>query len=150
MEFSVIVSIINTIFVIVIGVYNIKSSKRDKVSHTKKMWFDTEVVSTSKIDEHLKKMQEILYSTSRLAEKCKRIDDAMLDFFYSSINYVHFIDADSCKKLKHDILLAVDELLLTVLYGGNTMSKREKEKVLKVYRIKFVYLFYELDMSIDK
>ena len=74
----------------------------------------------------------------------------MLDFFYSSVNYVVFLNAKSCEQIKRSIMSAIDDMLYAILYRDSELTERDKEKIIKVYRIKIMSLFYEFDIRLEE
>ena len=100
-----------------------------------------------KIDLHLEELVKALQSKGTIAEICEKIDQCMLNFFYNCVNYIYFINPDSCQKIKEGVLKAMDEVLFSVVSEDGELSVREIEKLSKMYKVKIAALLYELDMN---
>ena len=146
---TLVVNILNSVFVAMLSLQEIKREKASKVTNKKKAWYQTEVISDKKLQEHLSKVSEILYKETSKVEMCQRMNEAMLDFFYTSINYVAFFDTRQCEALKKKLMAAVDAAMCDVLSSEGELTYKEKGKILNVYRINVMYLFYEFDMKIE-
>lgn len=143
------VTILNSVFVAILSLQEIKREKSSKLANKKKSWYQTEVVSDKKLQEHLGRMNEILYKEESKVQMCEKMNDAMLDFFYTSINYVAFFDTKQCENIKKKLMMAVDAAMNDILACDGTLTYKEKTKILNVYRIHVMHIFYELDMKIE-
>ena len=144
------VTIINSLFVAILSIRSIKNDRIAKRENRKKSWYQSEVFSELKIKNHTDIMEKILLESSSKLEMCEKINDAVLDFFYTSINYVAFFDIKYCENLKWKILSAADEMMYSILDSEEMLTPKETDKILKIYRMKIIYLFYEFDMKTDK
>ena len=140
-------SAINSLSVIIIGAQNIRREKKEKIKSKKKIWYKTEVISNDKINKHVKDIESVLNEDSDKLTTCQKLNSCMLDFFYSSINYIAFFNMKYCEQIKKEIMAAMDSVICAVVYSEKTMSSRDKEKALKIYRIKIMSLFYNLDLQ---
>lgn len=145
-----IITILNAFFVAFLSIREIRREKIGKLEGKKKSWYQSEVISDAKIRRHIDDMRDILMSGSPKYETCEKINDAMLDFFYTSVNYVAFFDIKYCESLKSRIMEAADQAMYSILTDDDELTRREADKILKVYRMKIIYLFYEFDMKMDK
>ncbi len=143
------VTILNSVFVAILSLQEVKREKSSKVANKKKAWYQSEVISDKKLQEHLSRMNEILYKEDSKIQMCEKMNDAMLDFFYTSINYVAFFDTKQCETIKKKLMTAVDSAMNDILSCEGTLTYKEKTKILNVYRINVMHLFYELDMKIE-
>ncbi|MDE6201289.1 MAG: hypothetical protein K2M47_05375 [Clostridiales bacterium] len=141
-------SAINSLSVIVIGVQTARREKKEKIKSKKKIWYKTEVISNDKINKHVQAIEQVLNEESDKLTMCQKLNSCMLDFFYSSINYIAFFNMKYCEQIKKEIMAAMDSVICAVVYSENKMSDRDKEKALKIYRIKIMALFYNLDLQL--
>ena len=147
---TITITILNSLFVAYLSIQEIKREKMGRQESKKKWWYQSEVISEEKVNTHIDEIRNILFSGCSKYEICEKLNDAMLDFFYTSVNYVSFFDIKYCDNLKGKIMSAVDQAMYSILSSEDEPSKRELEKIIKIYRMKIIYLFYEFDMKMDK
>ncbi len=147
---TLVITLINSLFVGVLSIQEIRREKRTKLENKKQAWFSSEVISDKKIQEHISNMSEVVFSPLPKHEICQKMNDVMMDFFYSSINYVAFFNGKYCEKLKQKIMAAVDNAMYSILMANDNPSGKEKDKILKIYRMKIIYLFYEFDIQANQ
>lgn len=147
---TIILTTVNIIMVSIFSIHSIMDSNRGKVTRGKKMWLNTEVISRTKIDTHIKNIETHLKSDLTLTIKCSELDRDMLAFFYESIDYIRMIDPKRYPEVKKNIMLAMDELMLMVIQTSNDLSDDEISKAVQGYRIKLIKNLFELGIEIDK
>ena len=147
---SIILTSLNLLMVTVFSVHSIKDRNRGKIARGKKVWMNTEVISKTKIDNHIMNLEAHLKSDLTLTIKCAELDRDMLSFFYESIDYIRMIDPKKYPEIKKNIMLAMDELMLTVIQTSNGLTEYEINKVVQGYRIKLIKNLFELGIEIDK
>lgn len=132
------------------SVQSILDKNRGKITRGKKVWLNTEVISKTKIDNHISSLEAHLKSDLPLSVKCSKLDSDMLLFFYESIDYIRMIDPKKYPEIKKNIMLAMDELMLTVIQTSNKLEAYEISKVVQGYRIKLIKNLFDLGIEIDK
>ncbi len=147
---TIILTSINLFMVTLFSVHSIIDRNRGKISKGKKVWLDTEVISKTKIDNHIMNLEAHLKSDLTLTVKCSELDHDMLLFFYDSIDYIRMIDPKKYPEIKNNIMLAMDELMLTVIQTSNGLTDDEINKLVQGYRIKLIKNLFELGIEIDK
>lgn len=147
---TLVLSVLNSIIVTALSIQSIRREKHEKINSKKKLWYQTEVISADKINSHIEALKTVLFNDSDKLGKCEKINSVMLDFFYSSVNYVVFLNAKSCEQIKRSIMSAIDDMLYAILYRDSELTERDKEKIIKVYRIKIMSLFYEFDIRLEE
>ena len=147
---TIVLTSINLLMVSLFSVYSIIDRNRGKITRGKKVWLNTEVISKTKIDNHIMNLEALLKSKLALTAKCSELDSDMILFFYESIDYIRMIDPKKYPEIKKNIMLAMDELMLTVIQTSNDLSDIEISKVVQGYRIKLIKNLFELGIEIDK
>ena len=147
---TIILTSINLLMVSLFSVHSIIDRNRGKITRGKKVWLNTEVISKTKIDNHIMNLEAHLKSKLTLTDKCSKLDSEMILFFYESIDYIRMIDPRKYPEIKKNIMLAMDELMLTVIQTSNDLSDVEISKVVQGYRIKLIKNLFELGIEIDK
>ena len=147
---TIILTSINLFMVALFSVHSIKDRNREKITRGKKLWLNTEVISKTKIDNHIMNLEAHLKSDLTLTAKCSELDRDMLLFFYGSIDYIRMIDPKKYPEIKKNIMLAMDELMLTVIQTSNGLTDDEISKVVQGYRIKLIKNLFELGIEIEK
>lgn len=141
---------LNLVLVSFVSIHSIIDGNRGKITRGKKVWLNTEVLSRTKIDEHIKKLEEHLSSDTNIVDKCGLLDHDMLVFFYDSIDYIRMIEPKKYDEIKNNIMLAFDELMLMIIQTNNNLNDDEVKKAVKSYRIKLIKNLFELGIEIDK
>lgn len=147
---TIILTTVNIIMVSIFSIHSIVDSNRGKVTRSKKVWLNTEVISRTKIDTHINNIETHLKSDLTLTIKCSELDHDMLSFFYESIDYIKMIDPKKYPEIKKNIMLAMDELMLMVIQTSNNLTDDEISKAVQSYRIKLIKYLFELGIEIDK
>lgn len=145
---TLIISGVSAASVFIMSFVEAQRSRREKLENKQTSWYQTEVLSPTKIDDHFGDLKTLLHDGSlSKQEKCERLNEAMLDFFYNSINYIAFFNVNDCNELKQKIMVAIDDVMYSVLVADEPLSLREGDKILTVYRMRIMHLFYEFDMK---
>lgn len=152
---SLVLGILNTSCVLGLSINSISRDKQIKKANKKKAWYNSEVISEKKIQDHLQKLEKALTIDDSISETDDtmkmviEVNNCMLDFFYCSLDYIRFIDVDACKKIKRDVMAAIDEILLRIAFSSKELTTFDKNRMIKIYRVKLIQSFYEIDMLID-
>ena len=145
---TLVISGVSAASVFIMSSIEARRSKLEKLEKKQTTWYQAEVLSPAKTNEHFADLARILeQSNLTKQQKCEDLNEAMLNFFYNSINYIAFFDVDSCNELKQKIMVAIDEVMYSVLVTEDEFTHRDAEKTLTVYRMRIMHLFYEFDMS---
>ncbi len=145
---TLVISGISATSVFIMSFVEAKRSRMEKLENKQTTWYQAEVLSTTKSNEHFDDLFGVLKNSDlNKQQKCERLNEVMLDFFYKSINYIAFFDVDSCNELKQKIMMAIDDVIYSVLVSEEVLTEREAEKIFTVYRMRIMYLFYEFDMK---
>ncbi len=145
---TLVISGISATSVFIMSFVEAQRARREKLESKQTSWYQSEVLSPAKIDDHFSDLRAILQDgTLNKQEKCERLNDAMLDFFYNSINYIAFFNVEDCNELKQKIMIAIDDAMYSVLVADENPPPRVGEKILTVYRMRIMHLFYEFDMK---
>ncbi len=148
---TLVISGVSAASVFILSFVEAKRSKLEKFEKKQNAWYEAEVLSNEKMNEHFAELSNILKDTNlNKQQKCEKLNETMLDFFYKSINYIAFFDVDSCNALKQKIMMAIDDVMYAVLVEEEALSQREAEKVFTVYRMRIMHLFYEFDVNNEK
>lgn len=147
---TVLISAVSAISVVVISVQQSKWARQERQQNKKNTWYHSEVISEDKIKRHIDvEMREILEDeTLSKAEICEKLNEAMLDFFYRTVNYTAFFDLKPYNELKQKMMEAVDNMMYSVLMEDTPLDPNKADKFLEIYRMKIIYLFYEYDLNI--
>ncbi|MBQ8320159.1 MAG: hypothetical protein IJX81_04695 [Clostridia bacterium] len=145
---TLVISGISAASVFIMSFVEAQRSRREKLENKQTSWYQSEVLSPTKTNDHFNDLKAILQDgNSSKQEKCERLNEAMLDFFYNSINYIAFFNVNDCNGLKQKIMVAIDDVMYSVLVADEKLPPREGEKILTVYRMRIMHLFYEFDMK---
>lgn len=148
---TLILSGISATSVFIMSFVEAQRSRRNKQESKQSNWYQAEVLSPAKIDDHFNDLYDILNNnTFSKQEKCEQLNDAMLEFFYNSINYIAFFNVDKCNELKQQIMIAIDDIMYAILISDENLSPRTSEKILSVYRMRIMHLFYKFDLKAKK
>lgn len=146
---TVLISIVSVVSVIVMQMRQTRYERENKRNEMKNSWFRAEVLSRERLDQHIDTLRQILFVPNASKEAvCVQINDAVLDFFYQSINYVAFFDLKHYNTLKQKVMSASDNIMHSVLMEEHISEKRADE-IIEIYRMNLMYLFYEYEMKIN-
>lgn len=146
---TLVITFVNSLFVAVLSIQNIKREQQEKINSKKKIWYETEVISAEKINKHIKDLEIALMGETDKIKICEKINSVMLDFFYTSVNYVVFLNSKYCEQIKQNIMAAVDDIMYALVYNDEQITDKDKAKLLKMYRIKIMSLFYDFDIKLE-
>lgn len=148
---AVLVSAVSAISVVVMSVQQTKRARQEKQQDKKNSWYRSEVISAEKMNEHIEVELSAILNNEKLSkfEMCTELNDAMLSFFYRSVNYMAFFNLKKYNSLKLKIMSEVDNIMYSVLIEEGALTPEKAEKILEIYRIKLIYLFYDYEMSIE-
>lgn len=148
---TLVLSGISATSVFIMSFVEAQRSRRDKQENKQANWYQAEVLSPAKIDDHFNDLHDILNNGNlSKQEKCEQLNDAMLEFFYNSINYIAFFNVDKCNELKQQIMIAIDDIMYSILIADENLPPRTGEKILSVYRMRIMHLFYKFDLKSKK
>lgn len=148
---AVLISAVSAVSVVVMSVQQTKRARQEKQQDKKNSWYRSEVISAEKMNEHIEVELSAILNNERLSkfEMCTELNDAMLSFFYRSVNYMAFFNLKKYNALKLKIMSEVDNIMYSVLIEENGLTPEKAEKILEIYRMKLIYLFYDYEMSIE-
>lgn len=146
---TVLISVVSVVSVIVMQMRQTRYEQQAKRNEKKNSWYRSEVLSRERLDQHIDNLRNILFDkTLTKQEICVGINEAMLDFFYQSVNYVAFFDLKHYNTLKQKVMSASDNIMHSVLVEDDISDKRADE-IIEIYRMNLMYLFYEYEMKIN-
>lgn len=148
---TVLVSAVSAISVVVLSVNQSKLAQKEKQQKKKDALYRSEVISDRKLNEHIEHdLQGILNdNTLSKQEKCEKLNDAMLSFFYRALNYMAFFNLAKYNELKIKIMAEIDNIMYSVLIDDEHLSHEKAEKILEIYKMKLIYLFHDYEMSLE-
>lgn len=145
--FSTLAALISALGVFAVARAQSKQAEAEKQNQKKNIWHK-EMLSTQKIETHVKEIETVLYDQALTdQEKCNALNTKMLDFFYNVVNYVSFFDLVQYEKLKTEIMIAMDNVMFTLILREGELTPADVEKALDVYRMKLTYHFYKIDID---
>lgn len=148
---TVIISAVSAISVVVLSVNQSKLSKKEKQQEKKDALYRTEVISDRKLNEHIEVELSGILKNNQLSkcDKCKKLNEAMLAFFYRSLNYMAFFNIEKYNELKLKIMSEIDNMMYSVLMYEDELSSEKADKILEVYKMKLIYYFHDYEMSLE-
>ena len=146
---TVLISVVSVVSVIVMQMRQTRYEQRAKRNEKKNSWYRSEVLSRERLSQHIDNLRNILFDkTLNKQEMCVGINEAVLDFFYQSVNYVAFFDLKHYNTLKQKVLSASDNIMHSILVE-DTISDKRADEIIEIYRMNLMYLFYEYEMKIN-
>ena len=148
---TVLISAVSAVSVIVMSVQQTKRARQEKQQDKKNSWYRSEVISAEKINEHIEVELTAILNNENLSkfQMCTELNDAMLSFFYRSVNYMAFFNLKKYNALKLKIMAEIDNIMYSVLIEEGALTPDKADKILEIYRMKLIYLFYDYEMSIE-
>ena len=144
---TLLISFTNVAFLIFNAFYTARTTKRITALEGKKKWLGSEVISEDKISKHIEEVEKAL-CCSDIEKACGEVEKAMFDFFYDSVNYIKIIDNEQYTKISQEIMLAIDDILVTLLDSEDKLEQRDIDRIGKIYRTKLLKLFYKMGMDL--
>ena len=146
---TVLISVVSVVSVIVMQMRQTRYEQQAKRNEKKNSWYRSEVLSRERLSQHIDNLRNILFDkTLTKQEMCVVINEAVLDFFYQSVNYVAFFDLKHYNTLKQKVMSASDNIMHSILVEDVIFDKRADE-IIEIYRMNLMYLFYEYEMKIN-
>lgn len=146
---TVLISVVSVVSVIVMQMRQTRYEQRAKRNEKKNSWYRSEVLSRERLSQHIDNLRNILFDkTLTKQEMCVGINEAVLDFFYQSVNYVAFFDLKHYNTLKQKVMSASDNIMHSILVE-DTISDKRADEIIEIYRMNLMYLFYEYEMKIN-
>ena len=146
---TVLISVVSVVSVIVMQMRQTRYEQRAKRNEKKNSWYRSEVLSRERLSQHIDNLRNILFDkTLTKQEMCVGINEAVLDFFYQSVNYVAFLDLKHYNTLKQKVMSASDNIMHSILVE-DTISDKRADEIIEIYRMNLMYLFYEYEMKIN-
>ena len=146
---TVLISVVSVVSVIVMQMRQTRYEQQAKRNEKKNSWYRSEVLSRERLSQHIDNLRNILFDkTLTKQEMCVGINEAVLDFFYQSVNYVAFFDLKHYNTLKQKVLSASDNIMHSILVE-DTISDKRADEIIEIYRMNLMYLFYEYEMKIN-
>lgn len=148
---TVLISAVSAVSVIVMSVQQTKRARQEKQQDKKNSWYRSEVISAEKINEHIEVELTAILNNENLSkfQMCTELNEAMLSFFYRSVNYIAFFNLKKYNALKLKIMAEIDNIMYSVLIEEGALTPDKADKILEIYRMKLIYLFYDYEMSIE-
>lgn len=149
--FAVLISAVSAVSVVVMSVQQTKRTRQEKQQDKKNTWYRSEVISEEKMKEHIEVELSGILNNSKLSkfQMCTELNEAMLSFFYRSVNYMAFFNLKKYNALKLKIMAEIDNIMYSVLIEEGALTPDKADKILEIYRMKLIYLFYDYEMSIE-
>lgn len=150
--FTVVISAVSAVSIVWMSRTQAKQNKIERRQARQNSWFRSQVISDEKLRNHINIEIKNIITNDKLNKKemCTAINTAMLNFFYTTINYMAFFNIKEYNKLKHKIMAETDNLMYNVLIENGKLSSEKADKALEIYRMKLIYLFYDYEMKFDK
>lgn len=146
---TVLISVVSVVSVIIMQIRQTNYEREAKRNEKKNSWYRSEVLSRERLGQHIDTLRGVLAEGEiSKQEMCVKINDAVLDFFYQSVNYVAFFDLKHYNTLKQKVMSASDNIMHSILIEDKITRKRSEE-IIEIYRMNLMYLFYEYEMKIN-
>lgn len=146
---TVLISVVSVVSVIIMQIRQTNYEREAKRSEKKNSWYRSEVLSRERLGQHIEALRSILFDKSLTKQEiCVGINDAVLDFFYQSVNYVAFFDLKHYNTLKQKVMSASDNIMHSILVE-DVISDKRADEIIEIYRMNLMYLFYEYEMKIN-
>ncbi|MBR5773506.1 MAG: hypothetical protein IKY44_01515 [Clostridia bacterium] len=148
---TVLISAVSAISVVVLSVNQSKLARKEKQQQKKDALYRSEVISERKLNEHIDVELDGILKNNQFTklDKCKKLNDAMLTFFYRSLNYMAFFNLAKYNELKLKIMAEIDNMMYSVLMYEEELPEEKAEKILEIYKMKLIYLFHDYEMSLE-
>ena len=146
---TVLISVVSVVSVIIMQIRQTNYEREAKRNEKKNSWYRSEVLSRERLSQHIESLRAVVFEKEiSKQEMCVKINDAVLDFFYQSVNYVAFFDLRHYNTLKQKVMSASDNIMHSILIEDKISNKRAEE-IIEIYRMNLMYLFYEYEMKIN-